>query len=389
LRCLSHFCDVELLTLVSRKEMYLMDQFQASELRQRLSRCQTFEIDWTLRPGAGRLAQLRGTYAYPTDNFRQFKIDSVSRWITQRLSEERFDLFLMETEFGALNLPAMRTLLDRRGTRAAVSFLDVLSRVAARRAAQMRPGLYRARYWIDAQKLKHFERQTLKHTDVAIAVSETDRNSLKELYNPCPVYVLPNGINLPDSLWSSDNRAQSEINLLFVGTFDYAPNEDAFVFFAEQILPLIQTRLPTVTFWGAGKSATVRMKKIAEGNPRIRLVGRDGNVREFYQQATICVVPIRSGGGTRFKILEAFAMGVPVVSTSIGYEGIDARNGEHLLIGDSPQAFADHVLKLLANPALSQQMVQQARQLIEEKYEWRVIAKQFAQYMSSLSPRVN
>ena len=369
--------------------MHLMDQFEASELRRRLTGCQALDIDWTHKPDAGRLSQFKAMYAYPTESFGRFKIDSVSRWITQRLSEERFDFFLMETEFGALNLPAMRTLLDRRGTRAVVSFLDVLSRVAARQAAQMRPGLYRARYWIDAQKLKHFERQTLKHTDVAIAVSETDRNSLKELYSPCPVYVLPNGINMSESLLSSDNMARSDINLLFVGTFDYAPNEDAFVFFAEQILPLIQARLPSVTFLVAGKGATERMKNAAKHNPQIRLVGGNGNVREFYQQATICVVPIRFGGGTRFKILEAFALGVPVVSTSIGYEGIDARNGEHLLIGDSPQAFADQVLKLLENPALSQQMVRQARQLVEEKYDWRVIAERFAQYMLAPSPRVS
>jgi glycosyltransferase involved in cell wall biosynthesis len=154
-------------------------------------------------------------------------------------------------------------------------------------------------------------------------------------------------------------------------------------YFLAEIYPLIQRRESDVSLTITGSTSGIELTGLAL-DESVRLSGYVDDIRIPVSEAAVCVVPIRQGGGTRLKILEAMALGTPVVATSKGAEGIDAVDGEHILLADDEETFADHAVRLMSEPTLRQRLVTNARNLVEERYDWKQIGDRFVALVESV-----
>jgi glycosyltransferase involved in cell wall biosynthesis len=205
-----------------------------------------------------------------------------------------------------------------------------------------------------------------------IAVSEGDKHLMISRNPRLQIDVVPNGIDT--QLFQPIPYQNNSQVLLFIGNMDYRPNIDAISYFCKQILPLIKNEAPLVEVCIAGLNPAPEVLGLAgEG---IRVTGTVEDLHPYYAQSAVCIVPLRAGGGTRLKILEAMALGRPVVSTSIGCEGLDVQDGEHLFIADTPGDFANRVLYLLNESAVRESIIRNGRELVEQRYDWDVVAQQ-------------
>jgi glycosyltransferase involved in cell wall biosynthesis len=171
--------------------------------------------------------------------------------------------------------------------------------------------------------------------------------------------------------------------LLFVGSMSYEACVDAMVYFCQEILPRIRSQFGDVDLWIVGRDPSQQVRQL-DGNG-VHVTGRVADVRPYYQRSMVCVVPLRAGGGTRLKILEAMALGRPVVATSIGCEGLDVIDEEHLMIADSPEQFAEKTVRLLADATLRQRIGANARRLVVSRYDWDVIVKRLMQIYTQVA----
>jgi glycosyltransferase involved in cell wall biosynthesis len=159
---------------------------------------------------------------------------------------------------------------------------------------------------------------------------------------------------------------------LYVGALGWPPNASAARFLAVEVLPLVRRRVPGARLLIVGKNPPAELLALAEGGNGVQIAGNVPDVVPYFLDADVLAVPLETGGGTRLKILEAFAAGLPVVSTPVGCEGIDATDGEHLVVADRP-AFAERIAQLLIDPARHRGLMQQARQLARQRYDWAVV----------------
>jgi sugar transferase (PEP-CTERM/EpsH1 system associated) len=229
-------------------------------------------------------------------------------------------------------------------------------------------------------RMLSFERKALDHFDLVLTVSEKDRQTFQKLYPSTQrrYYVVPTGVDT-DYFSPAAGRTpridRAARRLVFTGSMDWLPNEDGMLYFCREILPLIRREAPDVTLSIVGRAPTPAVKRLAD-TAGIEVTGRVDDVRPYMEQAQVYIVPLRVGGGTRLKIFEAMAMAKPVVSTTIGAEGLPVTPGHDIVIADEPEAFARSVLQLLHNEPERRRLELAARQLVVERYDWPVIAGQ-------------
>lgn len=238
------------------------------------------------------------------------------------------------------------------------------------------------RQWIlkrEQRVIDAAERHLCSRMDRVLVCSADDERSLRGIGVKTPMQVVPNGVDL--DYFSVTAPTQFAAELVFLGTMDYEPCERGVWYFCTEILPLLKSRLPQCRLTVVGKNPSERLLNLAREDGNVIFTGRVPDVRPLVQGAAVFIVPILSGSGTRLKILEAMAMGVPVVSTPIGAEGIDVRDGEDILLAATPQSFADAVLKLLGSAELRASLIRGGRKLVERQYGWpriqRVLCEQY------------
>src|SRR5262249_21774112 len=181
-----------------------------------------------------------------------------------------------------------------------------------------------------------------------------------------PMWVIPTGVDT--EYFAPVTASASEPRLVFTGSMDWLPNEDAMRFFCHEVLPLIRAEEPRTRLAIVGRTPTAAVRALADEH--IEVTGTVADIRPFMRKATVYVVPLRIGGGTRLKIFEAMAMGQAVVSTTVGAEGLPVVDGEHAIIADGPRAFADAVVSLLRDARRRQALAAAARKLVVEHYGW-------------------
>ncbi|KAA3647818.1 MAG: glycosyltransferase [Chloroflexi bacterium] len=230
----------------------------------------------------------------------------------------------------------------------------------------------RFRGWLNSQMMPRWETRIANRFDRSVSMSDEDRQLLLEANPKLDVDVVPNGVDTSQYTPLSNTRKGTP-SVMFIGNMSYSPNEDAALYFAEEILPLIWEHSPEVEFWIVGRDVSDRVKAIA--NERIHVTGRVDAIEPYYERAWLSVVPLRAGGGTRLKILEAMALGRPVVSTTVGAEGLAVEDGADILLADTPETFSQQVLRLLSDESLYKAVMKQGRKLVEEKYDWDPIAE--------------
>jgi glycosyltransferase involved in cell wall biosynthesis len=227
-----------------------------------------------------------------------------------------------------------------------------------------------------AARAEALEAEVLRDFDRIYVCSEVDKQALAARSNT-PVCVLPNALPVSAPL-PRPGRTGGPFTFLFVGTLGYYPNEEGIVHFCAEVLPLLRRTAPRdfqVIIVGSG--ATPAVQQLA-GRPEVRLVGAVPDVAPWYAEADAVVVPIRAGGGTRIKVLEAFSYRRPVVSTSIGIEGIGAHDGKHVLVGDTPAAFSEQCMRLMTDPSLSERLTDRAFSLFMRAYTTDAVARSLA-----------
>lgn len=232
-----------------------------------------------------------------------------------------------------------------------------------------------------SQKIKHlfewfpmlkWEPDIAARFDASVVVSEMDKHLLQFLNPLLDISVISNGVDtksiVPRPL---DVRRK---NLLFVGSMDYGPNEDAVRYFYSEVFPLVKKEVPEITLTVGGRNPSSGLHELSE-NPEIFFTGYVDDIIPLYEKAMLSIVPLRSGGGTRLKILEAMATGTPVVSTPVGCEGLDVKDGENIMIADNAPEFAKKIVALMSDAELWMDVSRQGRKLVEEKYDWELIAR--------------
>lgn len=224
---------------------------------------------------------------------------------------------------------------------------------------------------IDAARMRRYETQAVESSNHCVVVSEADAGLMQQLAPAAPLSVIPNGVDI-DYFRPSSETAERP-HLVFTGAMGWPPNADAVLYFGREILPNIQSRFPEVQLFIVGLHPPEAVKALGQ-QPHIHVTGFVDDVRPYMGNAAVYVVPLRSGSGTRLKILEALAMGKAVVSTTIGAEGLEVVDGQHLLLADEPQEFAAAVCELLQNPARRQALGKAGRALVEAAYDWKAIA---------------
>jgi len=213
-------------------------------------------------------------------------------------------------------------------------------------------------------------------TDLCFCCSAADKEKLIRLNKgSLRIVIVPNGVDTREKTFDNRSNKFNIHNLLFCGTLDYAPNKEGLLWFCEKVFPLIQQKIPDITITIIGKMNNNDPYTELKGNPAIHFIGQVESVNDYYMQSSVAVVPLLSGSGTRLKILEAMSFGNPVVSTTIGSEGIDATNGEELLRADGADRFARAVTDLLLDPDLFNRLRTNANRLVNEKYEWDIISE--------------
>jgi sugar transferase (PEP-CTERM/EpsH1 system associated) len=226
-----------------------------------------------------------------------------------------------------------------------------------------------------ARLMLEYERQVCRSVKSIIAVSEADSQKMRELYGASRVTAVPTGVDV--DFFRPTTEAQQASDLVFVGSMDWMPNIDGVVWFVNEVLPLIKRKLPQCSLAVVGRTPGREVTELAERESGIRITGTVADVRPWLWESKVSIVPLRIGGGTRLKIYEAMAAGAPVVSTTIGAEGLDIAPGENILLADEPEAFAEACVRLISDANERRRLADAARQHVETKHSWEAAAMEF------------
>ena len=284
-----------------------------------------------------------------------------------------FDLILIEGSYMARYLDVLPADVPK-----VVDLLD-LHTLMARRETESATAEERAGALGEAERTLRYERRVASRCAACLAVSEDEAAAARVLLQVKNVWVVPNGV---DTRFFSPSEEPPEAGyLLFTGMMDYAPNVDAACYFSQEILPLIRRELPQATLHIVGVNPDPAVQELASESVVVH--GAVPDMRPFFRAAEVVVVPLRRGGGTRLKILEAAASGRAIVSTSLGAEGLGFRDRTELLIADSAPAFAQAVVNLIQEEARRQQLERAAR-AAAGPYNWDSISSRFRGMIEAL-----
>ncbi len=296
--------------------------------------------------------------------------------VRQLLKSNQFDYVILE-DMCILNIAK---LIRRRqpGTKVIYDAYNVNSKLAK---TEMDKGQMNQKEYKEIQRT---ETHLSEWVSDVFTCSEIDLAQLIEMNKgKISGVVIPNGVNLdlptPEKGMEDFDRTN---NILFCGSLDYFPNQEGLAWFCKEVFPLILERLPESRLLVVGKGEPGNDLMNLLRHPSIVFYGMVDNVRDYYRRASVAVVPLLSGSGTRLKLLEAMGNRVAVVSTTAGAEGIGYTNNENILIGDLPSSFAAAVIKLLNDRNIGQEMADRAFSLVKEGYDWKVIGEKLSSFFN-------
>ena len=298
----------------------------------------------------------------------KFTHPKVKRCVASAMDAKRFDVAVCDFLSASLNFPdvlAIPTVLFQHNVESALwQRLATTESNLAKRLA----------YRIEARKMEQYERAALRRFHPIIAVSDYDRRLMLGMEPSCDVRVVPTGVDTA-KYTPAPPAAADPPRIVFLGSMDWEPNIDAVVYFCREIFPVIRATFPAAMFQIVGRNPLKSVRQLASDH--VEVTGTVPSVAEYLRVATVVVVPLRIGGGTRLKIFEAMATGKAVVSTTIGAEGLEVKSGRDLILADDATKFADAINLLLSDADLRRQYEQAAAKLAAQ-YDWSNIVQKFA-----------
>ncbi|MGC4045328.1 MAG: glycosyltransferase [Armatimonas sp.] len=272
---------------------------------------------------------------------------------------------------------------DTRGAKVVLDEHNVEYRIPQRLAATSKNPLIRAFGALEWRRLRAFEREAILRADLTIAVSDEDRHILQALSGASSDTMMTVPIGVDTVYFGETDWKPGGKSLLSVGTMYWPPNVDAALYFYQEIFPKIRQQMADSTLCLVGPKPTAEIVALGD-DPTVTVTGLVPDIRPYAERCGVFIVPLRSGSGMRVKILNAMAMGTPVVSTVVGAEGIDVTDGENILLADSPEAFANACLRVLRDPALACRLATGGRALMARQYSWDTVGAQLRTHYRGL-----
>jgi polysaccharide biosynthesis protein PslH len=298
----------------------------------------------------------------------KFTDSEVRRMVAASTEQGKFDVAVCDFLSASLNFPVtlrLPTVLFQH---------NVETALWQRLARSESNALRRLAYSLEARKMEKYERGALGRFHHIIAVSDQDRQQMLAMDPTCEITVVPTGVDT--TKYSPAPPAVADPpRLVFLGSMDWEPNIDAVSYFCRDIFPRVRARFPKTVFQIVGRNPHPSVKQLA--SPAVEVTGTVPSVAEYLRDASLVIVPLRIGGGTRLKIFEAMATGKAVVATTIGAEGLAVESGRDLILADEAAAFADAIILLLSNAPLRRRYEEAAARLAAQ-YDWSIIVEQFA-----------
>jgi len=303
---------------------------------------------------------------------RKYESALMRKEILERTAEGSVDVVICDFLAPAINVP--RTLPC-----ASILFQHNVEAMIWKRHFEVQSNVMKKSYlrgqW---RKMERFESEMCRRFDSVVAVSAEDRELMRKEYSVKAVFDVPTGVDV-DFFRPSGREQVDSYNVVFTGSMDWLPNEDAIRYFTDQILPIIRRSIPAMSLTVVGRNPYPGLIELSKRDPSVIVTGRVDDVRPYMERAAAYVVPLRIGGGTRLKIFEAMGMEKAIVSTSIGAEGLPVTDENELRIADTPEIFAAAVIELLETPDLARAMGQRAGEIVRQKFGWGGVAKRFAE----------
>lgn len=281
------------------------------------------------------------------------------------LKEEKFDLVHCDI------LPIVYAIRNQDDIFRSLTDHDVSYLKCLRMAKDSSNLLLKIFCYLESLKLKELESRIFKEVELGIAVSEVDKKILQRICPEGRFEIIENGVDVDK--FKPDYENVKPNTLFWLGGFDHYPNKQGIYYFLDSVYPLIKQELPEIKLQLIGGGITDKLRRFASDDPSIKLLGYVDDPIPYMQKATVFIVPILSGSGTRLKLLEAMAAGKAIVTTSIGCEGIMGINNIHFLIADTHEQFAGSVVRTANDRELRDRLGNNARQLMCQDYDWKII----------------
>lgn len=322
--------------------------------------CDYHVVDRGSSPGTLQAAILSLTSPRPI-MMRLYTNPEMRRTVSGLLRERPADVIHVESFYMVQNLP------DDPGAPVLLSEPAIEYRAWGMFAKVAKPWIARPGVLVEALKLRWIEPKVWAQVDAVGAMSPHDADLMRRTAPGAQVVLAPNGVDVDYFHLSNDIQRDSH-TAVYMGDYKYFPNTDAVAYFVQEIMPRIKAKRPDFHLTLLGKEPTPEIQALAGDD--VTVTGLVDDTRPFLQGSAMFICPLRTGSGTRFKLLEALACGCPVVSTSIGAEGLDAVDGTHMLIRDDPQGFADAVIALMDDPERGRAIGQAGRAWVVETHAW-------------------
>jgi hypothetical protein len=322
------------------------------------------------------LGYVRGIFRTAPFAISNFTDAAVRQQVTTWLNAKRFQVAVCDFLVATINFP--NTLV----TPTVLFQHNVESSLWKRRASTESNPVRRLAYKLEAAKMERYERREVRRFHSIIAVSEHDRRQMLEM-GASEITVVPTGVDT-QKYQVSPPAAANPPRIVFTGSMDWEPNIDAVTYFCREILPCIRKELPNSIFQIVGRKPPASVMRLS--SDYVQVTGTVPTVSDFLRDATVVVVPLRAGAGTRLKIFEAMAMGKAVVSTSIGAEGLAVHDGTDIILADEPATFANAVIRLTRDSALRRKHELAAAELASQ-YDWSNVAGIFVEALQRACER--
>lgn len=310
-------------------------------------------------------------------------------WLKSRTARHSLAAWLSDTSydlvhFDTISLAPYFSSLIRCPT--ALDHHNIESHMMLRRASLEKSRLKRIYFQQEGIRLLRYERRHLKRFSGHIVCSEDDRLRLLEVDPNIDVKVVPNGVVMPSDP-PQRRPAMQPPRLLFIGGLDWYPNADAVHFLLDSIWPLIKARIPDVQIDIIGKNPSARMREHASLDPSVRVHGFVDDISKYYAEATVYVCPIRDGGGTKLKVIDALAHRVPLVAWPAACEGLSLRDDADALIADTAEAFAQSTVRIVQSPQLGERLGNAGYESVRNRFDFSRIGQTLAHYYADVTKK--